>query len=63
METLQARLFHYLEKTVIERNPYYASDGHLFAREYIRSHFAKFGEVITHEFEVTCLIHNTIPQV
>lgn len=52
MKDLQYRLLQHLDKIVIERNPYYASAGHLFAREYIRSHFAKFGEVITHEFEV-----------
>ena len=36
MTTLQERLIEHLEKIVIERNPYYASGGHLFAREYIR---------------------------
>ncbi|BBC24634.1 M28 family peptidase [Pseudanabaena sp. ABRG5-3] len=60
MENLQARLIQYLEKIVIERNPYYASAGHLFAREYIRSHFAKFGEVITHEFEVNGNKHQNL---
>jgi Zn-dependent M28 family amino/carboxypeptidase len=60
MQNLQARLLHYLEKIVIERNPYYASAGHLFAREYIRSHFAKFGEVITHEFEVSGNKHQNL---
>ncbi|WP_410175981.1 M28 family peptidase [Pseudanabaena galeata] len=60
METLQLRLTQYLERLVIERNPYYASAGHLFAREYIRSHFAKFGEVITHDFEVNGNIHQNL---
>lgn len=60
MENLQARLIQYLGKIVIERNPYYASAGHLFAREYIRSHFAKFGEVITHEFEVNANKHQNL---
>jgi Zn-dependent M28 family amino/carboxypeptidase len=53
-------LLEYLEKLVIERNPYYASAGHLFAREYIRSHFAKFGEVVTHEFEVNGNKHQNL---
>jgi aminopeptidase YwaD len=60
METLQLRLTQHLERLVIERNPYYASAGHLFAREYIRSHFAKFGEVITHDFEVNGNIHQNL---
>jgi len=60
MQLLQTRLTDYLEKLVIERNPYYASAGHLFAREYIRSHFARFGEVITHEFEVNGNQHQNL---
>jgi Zn-dependent M28 family amino/carboxypeptidase len=60
MNKLQARLIQHLEKIVIERNPYYASAGHLFAREYIRSHFSKFGEVITHEFEVNGNQHQNL---
>ncbi|MEI6327698.1 MAG: M28 family peptidase [Pseudanabaena sp. ELA645] len=60
MHNLRSRLLEYLEKLVIERNPYYASAGHLFAREYIRSHFAKFGEVVTHEFEVNGNKHQNL---
>ncbi|MFM6348098.1 MAG: peptidase M28, partial [Dolichospermum sp.] len=60
MNNLQSRLSTYLEKIVIERNPYYASAGHLFAREYIRSHFAQFGEVLTHEFEVNGNQHQNL---
>ena len=60
METLQLRLTQHLERLVIERNPYYASAGHLFAREYIRSHFARFGEVLIHEFEVNGNIHQNL---
>jgi aminopeptidase YwaD len=60
MKTLQFRLTQHLERLVIERNPYYASAGHLFAREYIRSHFAKFGEVITHDFEVNGNKHQNL---
>ncbi|WP_434686362.1 M28 family peptidase [Pseudanabaena minima] len=60
MKTLQFRLIQHLERLVIERNPYYASAGHLFAREYIRSHFAKFGEVLIHDFEVNGNIHQNL---
>ncbi|ELS33249.1 MULTISPECIES: M28 family peptidase [Pseudanabaena] len=60
MENLQERLVQHLEKIVIERNPYYASAGHLFVREYIRSHLAKFGEVITHEFDVNGNKHQNL---
>lgn len=60
MKDLQNRLLEYLGKLVVERNPYYASAGHLFAREYIRSHFAKFGEVVIHEFEVNGNKHQNL---
>ena len=60
MKNLQFRLTQHLERLVIERNPYYASAGHLFAREYIRSHFARFGEVLIHEFEVNGNIHQNL---
>jgi aminopeptidase YwaD len=60
MENLHKRLINHLKKLVIERNPYYASAGHLFAREYIRSHFAKFGEVVIHEFEVNGNKHQNL---
>ena len=60
MKNRQFRLTQHLERLVIERNPYYASAGHLFAREYIRSHFAKFGEVLTHDFEVNGNIHQNL---
>ena len=60
MKDLQFRLTQHLERLVIERNPYYASAGHLFAREYIRSHFARFGEVLIHEFEVNGNIHKNL---
>ncbi len=60
MIELKSRLVAHLEKIVIERNPYYASAGHLFAKEYIRSHFAKFGEVNIHEFEVNGNIHQNL---
>ncbi|PZU96796.1 MAG: peptidase M28 [Pseudanabaena sp.] len=60
MQDLKARLINHLEKIVIERNPYYASAGHLFAREYIRSHFAGLGDVSVHEFEVNGNIHQNL---
>jgi Zn-dependent M28 family amino/carboxypeptidase len=56
----RSRLLEYLEKIVIERCPYYASAGHLFVREYIRSHFAKYGEVSIHEFEVSGNKHQNL---
>jgi aminopeptidase YwaD len=52
MKNLQERLLEHLKKIVRERNPYYASGGHLFVREYIRSHLAQYGEVEVHEFDL-----------
>ncbi|WP_330484429.1 M20/M25/M40 family metallo-hydrolase [Tumidithrix elongata] len=52
MENLQERLLEHLKKIVRERDPYYASGGHLFVREYIRSQLSQYGEVEVHEFDV-----------
>jgi aminopeptidase YwaD len=60
MDKLQARLLEHLQKTVRERDPYYASGGHLFVREYIRSQLSGFGEVDIHEFEVRGSKHQNL---
>jgi aminopeptidase YwaD len=50
----------HLTRIVRERDPYLASGGHLYVREYIRSHLSKFGEVETHEFDVRWNKHQNL---
>lgn len=51
-ETLKSSLQEHLSQIVRDRNPYLAAAGHFFAREYIREHFAQWGVVETHAFQV-----------
>ena len=50
--TLQQRLENHLRQIVRERDPYLASGGHFFVKEYIRQQLEQWGEVETHEFEL-----------
>lgn len=50
--TLQQRLKNHLKQIVRERDPYLASGGHFFVKEYIRQQLAQWGEVETHKFEI-----------
>ncbi|QLE58673.1 M28 family peptidase [Nostoc sp. TCL26-01] len=49
---LKARLHHHLTKIARERDPYLATAGHFFVREYIRQEFAQWGSVEIHTFQV-----------
>lgn len=57
---LQGRLLNDLKHIVRARDPYFASGGHLYVREYIRNCFSQFGEVVIHEFEVRDNIHQNL---
>ena len=50
--TLQQNLENHLRQIVRERDPYLASGGHFFVKEYIRQQLEQWGDVETHEFEV-----------
>ena len=50
--TLQQSLENHLRQIVRERDPYLASGGHFFVKEYIRQQLEQWGKVETHEFEV-----------
>ena len=50
--TLQQRLENHLNQIVRERDPYIASGGHFFVKEYVRQQLEQWGQVETHEFEV-----------
>ena len=47
---LKQRLYNHLTQIVRERDPYLASGGHFFVREYLREFLGKYGEVETHKF-------------
>jgi Zn-dependent M28 family amino/carboxypeptidase len=49
---LKERLQTHLSHVVRERDPFLATQGHFYVREYIRQELGKWGEVETGEFEV-----------
>jgi len=51
-EILKPNLQQHLSQIVRDRDPYLATAGHFFVREYIREHLAQWGAVETHEFQV-----------
>lgn len=50
-QQLKARLQAHLQQIARERDPYFASGGHFFVREYIRQQLAQWGTVEVHEFQ------------
>lgn len=50
--TLTERLYNHLTHIARERNPYFASGGHFFVKEYIRQQLSQWGKVTTHNFLV-----------
>ncbi len=57
---LKQRLHNHLTQIVRERDPYVASGGHFFVREYIRQQLAQWGVVETHEFKVRSQTHQNL---
>ncbi len=49
---LRERLYAHLIQVARDRDPYLATAGHFFVREYIRSQLAQWGIVETHAFQV-----------
>lgn len=49
--TLHAALLAHLNQIVRERDPYFASQGYFYVREYVREQLAQWGTVSVHEFE------------
>ncbi|MEB3182012.1 MAG: M20/M25/M40 family metallo-hydrolase [Nostocaceae cyanobacterium] len=50
---LKQRLKTHLSQIVRDRDPYLATGGHFFVRQYIREQLGQWGEVETHEFQVS----------
>ncbi|MGJ3249653.1 MAG: M20/M25/M40 family metallo-hydrolase [Elainellaceae cyanobacterium] len=57
---LKHRLRSHLEQIVRERNPYIASEGHFYVREYVRTELAQWGKVEVHEFQVQGQPHQNL---
>lgn len=57
---LQESLLQHLQQIVRDRDPYFASAGHFYVREYVRQHFAQFGTVNVHEFEFGDSCHQNL---
>jgi Zn-dependent M28 family amino/carboxypeptidase len=52
LEILKERLYEHLRQVARDRDPYLATAGHFFVREYIRAQLAQWGTVETHAFHV-----------
>ena len=59
-QELKRRLDDHLQQIVRERDPYLASAGHFFVREYIRRSLAQWGKVKVHEFDFQGKSHQNL---
>ncbi len=50
-QNIQNNLLEHLRQLVRERDPYMASGGHFFVKQYIRQTLTQWGNVTTHDFE------------
>ena len=51
MKHIQHNLINHLQQIVRKRDPFFATEGHFFVREYIRKELSNFGEVKQHNFQ------------
>ena len=58
--TLTKRLYNHLIQIARERNPYFASGGHFFVKEYICQQLSQWGTVTTHDFTVKGSNHQNL---
>lgn len=57
---LKTQLIQHLQQIVRERDPYLASEGHFYVREYIRQQLQQWGSVTNHEFQRLGKIHQNL---
>jgi Zn-dependent M28 family amino/carboxypeptidase len=57
---LTQQLRSHLEQIVRERDPYIASEGHFYVREYIRQQLSQWGAVEVHEFQIQGREHQNL---
>ena len=50
--TLKSKIYNHLTQITRERDPYVASGGHFFVKQYIKEELSQWGEVTTHDFQV-----------
>jgi len=60
MLELQERLQTHLQEVIRDRDPYLATEGYFYVRQYIRDQFEQWGHVETQEFEVRGRIHQNL---
>lgn len=51
MKNIQTNLINHLQPIIRERDPFFATEGHFFVREYMRQELSNFGEVKQHNFQ------------
>ena len=57
---LKTQLTQHLQQIIRERDPYLASEGHFYVREYIRQQLQQWGTVITDEFQLRGRNHQNL---
>lgn len=57
---LKERLHTHLTQIVRDRDPYLASSGHFYVKQYLRQQLEQWGIVETHEFQVRGKIHQNL---
>ena len=57
---LKERLHNHLTEIVRDRDPYLASAGHFYVKQYIRQQLEQWGTVETHEFQVRRKTHQNL---
>lgn len=57
---LKERLKSHLEELVRDRDPYFATQGHFYAQQYIRGQFEQWGSVQSHNFKVNGRTHTNL---
>ncbi|MGF1497263.1 MAG: M20/M25/M40 family metallo-hydrolase [Elainellaceae cyanobacterium] len=57
---LRQRLRSHLEQIVRERDPYLASAGHFYVKQYLQEQLAQWGEVTPHTFQVRGQVHDNL---
>lgn len=60
MKKIKDNLINHLQQIIQERDPFIATGGHFFTREYIRNELSKFGEVEQYNFEFNETVYQNL---
>ena len=58
--SLTAKLYNHLHQIARERDPYVASGGHFFVKQYLKEELSQWGEVTTHDFQLKGNYHQNL---